>query len=351
MRTRIAIAVTFLIAIYLFAFPVSAAPVAQTSIPDFTLNAQTTISVTVAITGGQVIVVPVDLTFIAQNENGSPDISIIAKTEQQAGMYIGIASPSDASASIQRGIVDPIAASAPTPAADEGANASEPLAGGANSYVVNANANLRAGPGTNFEIVGKPRFGDVVIVVGQNNDGSWMELEGGGWIAAFLLDPTTDNRNNGNNNDNNEDETNGTQATPTPPALPTEQPSTGEEPLAAYLLQVAEASTSVSNVAPVLRALLQNPQPFSDQWRNQVTAQITIISAGVDQYLDLAPIRGYENFHTQVTDAAAICEQGTNYLAGGLADPRSFSPTLASDLIESCALQTATLANNAQALQ
>jgi hypothetical protein len=55
--------------------------------------------------------------------------------------------------------------------------------------------------------------------------------------------------------------------------------------------------------------------------------------------------------HAQVTDTAAICEQGIDYLAAGLDDPRSFSPTLAGDLIESCAIQTGNLANDVQALQ
>lgn len=49
------------------------------------------------------------------------------------------------------------------------------------------NANLRAGPGTNFAIVGSARAGDVVQIVGQNAAGNWYRLDTGAWIAAFLV--------------------------------------------------------------------------------------------------------------------------------------------------------------------
>lgn len=49
------------------------------------------------------------------------------------------------------------------------------------------NANLRAGPGTNFAIVGSARAGDVVQIVGQNAAGNWYKLDTGAWIAAFLV--------------------------------------------------------------------------------------------------------------------------------------------------------------------
>lgn len=49
------------------------------------------------------------------------------------------------------------------------------------------NANLRAGPGATFAVVGGARAGDQLIIVGQNAAASWYELDTGAWIAAFLV--------------------------------------------------------------------------------------------------------------------------------------------------------------------
>jgi endonuclease YncB( thermonuclease family) len=53
---------------------------------------------------------------------------------------------------------------------------------------VNDNANLRSGPGTDYERVGGAAQGDAVEIVGRNADGDWYQLVSGTWIAAFLVD-------------------------------------------------------------------------------------------------------------------------------------------------------------------
>jgi Bacterial SH3 domain len=57
-----------------------------------------------------------------------------------------------------------------------------------NATTVNTVANLRAGPGTDYALVGSAAVGDVVEVVGQNADGTWLILADGAWVAAFLID-------------------------------------------------------------------------------------------------------------------------------------------------------------------
>lgn len=49
------------------------------------------------------------------------------------------------------------------------------------------NANLRAGPGTTYAIVGGATAGQVVTIVGKNDKGDWYHLDGDQWIAAFLV--------------------------------------------------------------------------------------------------------------------------------------------------------------------
>ncbi|WP_297633547.1 SH3 domain-containing protein [Caldilinea sp.] len=53
--------------------------------------------------------------------------------------------------------------------------------------VVVNNANLRAGPGTNYPIVGGMSAHQTVTVIGRNSTGDWLQLDDGAWIAAFLV--------------------------------------------------------------------------------------------------------------------------------------------------------------------
>ncbi len=84
---------------------------------------------------------------------------------------------------------------APTPAADATV---EPTPRPRRSYlptetlpappVVIEEANLRAGPGTEYERLGSVAPGEVVTLVGRNATGDWYQLADGAWIAAFLVE-------------------------------------------------------------------------------------------------------------------------------------------------------------------
>ncbi|MCB9147742.1 MAG: SH3 domain-containing protein [Caldilineaceae bacterium] len=52
--------------------------------------------------------------------------------------------------------------------------------------VVNRDANLRGGPGTNYGVTGSVKSGQKVIIVFKNGD--WYKLSTGDWVAAFLID-------------------------------------------------------------------------------------------------------------------------------------------------------------------
>jgi uncharacterized protein YgiM (DUF1202 family) len=52
----------------------------------------------------------------------------------------------------------------------------------------NANANLRDGPGTNYNVIGGVQAGDPLVLVGQNEAGDWYQLDSGAWIFAALVD-------------------------------------------------------------------------------------------------------------------------------------------------------------------
>lgn len=53
--------------------------------------------------------------------------------------------------------------------------------------VVNRNANLRAGPGVNYRIVGKVTSGQSLNLIEKTADGKWYRLDSGAWISASLV--------------------------------------------------------------------------------------------------------------------------------------------------------------------
>lgn len=55
---------------------------------------------------------------------------------------------------------------------------------------VNKGANLRAGPGITYAIVGKATQGQVVTIADKNAAGDWYQLDTSEWIAGFLVDTT-----------------------------------------------------------------------------------------------------------------------------------------------------------------
>ena len=87
-------------------------------------------------------------------------------------------------------ITPPNSALPPTPNAPVTPLAATPLAA-ATSGTANRNANLRAGPGTTYAIVGTVRSGQLLNLIGRTADGSWVQIEGGAWIAAFLVNGAT----------------------------------------------------------------------------------------------------------------------------------------------------------------
>lgn len=52
----------------------------------------------------------------------------------------------------------------------------------------NRNANLRAGPGTTYPIVGQVTAGQPLVLTGRNQESTWLQVQSASWIAAFLVD-------------------------------------------------------------------------------------------------------------------------------------------------------------------
>ena len=66
--------------------------------------------------------------------------------------------------------------------------------------IVNTTANIRSGPGTQYAVVTQVQAGQSLTVVACNEDCSWLKLDTGNWIAAFLVelvDPSSTTNNGG----------------------------------------------------------------------------------------------------------------------------------------------------------
>ena len=53
--------------------------------------------------------------------------------------------------------------------------------------IVRQGANLRAGPGTNYQVIGNATKSQPLEIVGRNSDGTWYKLANDSWIAASLV--------------------------------------------------------------------------------------------------------------------------------------------------------------------
>ncbi len=55
------------------------------------------------------------------------------------------------------------------------------------SFYALQNANLRSGPSTGYAIVGSAVANELLNVIGQNAEGSWLQLNSGHWVSTSLV--------------------------------------------------------------------------------------------------------------------------------------------------------------------
>jgi uncharacterized protein YgiM (DUF1202 family) len=84
---------------------------------------------------------------------------------------------------------EPEPAATPEPPAEEAPAAETPATGTPASAAptVTVDANLRSGPGTDFEVIGGTITGQALNIIGQNEAGDWYLLDNGGWVFANLV--------------------------------------------------------------------------------------------------------------------------------------------------------------------
>jgi hypothetical protein len=117
------------------------------------------------------------------------------------------------------------------------------------------------------------------------------------------------------------------------------------------VLAVSSIGAGAQGAINSLSDLVGNARPLTPEWRDDVAAQLSVLSDALDQLLALAPAPGYEELHSEVTDVALTCEQSLDYLRGGLNDPLSIDPDQAIQSTQNCAGKATKLNADVQAAQ
>lgn len=182
-------------------------------------------------------------------------------------------------------------------------------------------ANLREGPNTTFAIIGGTVTGQTLNIVARNEDGSWFQLDNGGWLAAFLIanapDPATIPVFDGNASPAAESES--TLPTATLTATVPLTPTFGvQENL--YVIRVDGitdrynfALSQIENLvarAQNAPALLEN-----QEWIIQMTTMITLLRSAGEELQALATPALFTDVQEQLTQAATAYSAAADLLA------------------------------------
>lgn len=81
----------------------------------------------------------------------------------------------------------PKASAMPSPTRLTASQLPSPSATAKRGAVAGTNANLRAGPGTNYPLVGGVQAGQALQIVGCNPEKTWYQLQGAAWIFGGLV--------------------------------------------------------------------------------------------------------------------------------------------------------------------
>jgi hypothetical protein len=183
--------------------PVNAAPLVQasvdeeTSLDEVVVTSTSTFTLTVLIDDVTTLAIPMQVDWRAEGPNAGTADEVLVRvspTVLRTGIFsvtVGSVEPMTGTLAVtltqQADEIAPITRTATTTATGTiTANTivSAPVVNTATATTV---SNLRAGPGTEYAIVGSVEADATLDVVGQNSDGTWLALANGAWIAAFLV--------------------------------------------------------------------------------------------------------------------------------------------------------------------
>lgn len=236
---------------------------------------------------------------------------------------------------------------------------------------VTVDANLRSGPGTEFDAIGGTITGQAINIVGRNADGTWFRLDNGGWVFATLVAnaPALDSIPVVNN-DGTPVETpaeppaaapapaiGGLLPTPTPqPANQAEtQPETqtpvANEELDAYLAEALDLVGQFDVVLNSIDGLLaeantNNALLTQSAWTTRVNAALTLLRRTSASVGELSVPTGAEAIQSQLEAAAISYAQAATALTSAV-QAGSLTQLTEADALISAATASLTAAETA----
>ncbi len=205
----------------------------------------------------------------------------------------------------------------PTPAA-----ATQP----AQASSVTVNANLRSGPNTTFPVIGGTTAGQAITIVARNEDGTWFQLDNGGWVAASLVanPPATASvplaTAEGSTTDSGATVT--ATPVPTPTPITTTVTTLGvRENL--YIIRVDGLVNAYELTLNTIDALVTqasaNEALLQDSaWIDEMTAALALLRATGDEVASLSAPTLFATPHADLVEAAAAFTSAADLLAEGI---------------------------------
>ncbi len=183
---------------------------------------------------------------------------------------------------------------------------------------VTTDANLRAGPGTEFAILGGTTTGQEINIVGRNADGTWFRLDNGGWVfGALVANPPALESVPVVNNDGTPVESvatptpvtglGGLLPTPTPvaPSAPATQSAELTDYLTAARELVGQFDLVLNNVDALLAEVKNNNALITDAaWTTRMNAALRLLSQTSASVGELTVPAAAAAVHQQLEDAA-----------------------------------------------
>lgn len=229
---------------------------------------------------------------------------------------------------------------------------------------VTVDANLRAGPGTEFDVIGGTVTGQTINIVGRNADGTWFRLDNGGWVfAALVANPPPLESVPVVNADGTPVEAAPAAAPqpeqasglggllPTPTPTPTPQPQPRNEELDAYLTAALELIRQFDLVQTSLDGLLRevnaNNALLEDaNWTTRMNAALTLLRRTSASVGELTVPADAQAIHSQLEAAALSYAQAASALATAVQN-RSIAQLQEADALISAAVSGLTAAETA----
>lgn len=223
-----------------------------------------------------------------------------------------------------------------TPAPAE-ATPDAPAAIGVVTPTVTVDANLRAGPGTEFAVLGGTVTGQEINIVGRNADGTWFRLDNDGWVFATLVaNPPPLASVPVVNNDGTPVEPpveppaaapeqtpalGGLLPTPTPQPQPLTQAQSDalNDYLADALGLVGQFDIVLNSIDGLLAEASNNSALLSDAaWTTRINAALTLLRRTSASVGELTVPTGAETIHSQLEAAAISYTQAASALTSAV---------------------------------